>query len=207
MIYENPTVLESIVKEENQSTDTVSTKDKTTKKPICYSNIKLEDYPHYSYRPSCQFEDYYHLTFYQVPSQMSPMSTFSETPQVSPYIDCYSEYDMASPDIETTTSETRYFQPAAEARSVSPFSLLDVPYINDFNAYGYQETGLADNSYLMDSITKNNDNTKPTLDFGSMTDDVSFLFDQPQQQQFNDNDFLMQFNQSIQYINPALLHI
>lgn len=166
MIYGNPTALKNIPKDGQSSpatvNDTVVTRknfSRATKNSVSHSNVKVEDYQYdrlsCQYEVACQMsseitlEEYYNRSGcpYQVPSQMSPMSTFSETPEVSPYTDCYSEYDMASPGPETTPFEAGYFQ-LAQSRTVSPFNVLDTPYINDFNAYGCQEAGLVDNLYL-----------------------------------------------------------
>jgi hypothetical protein len=213
MIYESPNALESIAKEPapwkpTTVNETRKNSPKVIKKLDSYSNVKAEEFP--CNRPTCQYEvpiENYHHYPYQVPNQMSPASTFSETSLVSPYTDCYSEYDMASPSIETSLFEAGYFQ-FTETTSVLPFNVLNVPFISDFNAYGCQEAGLVDNLYPLNPIANNNIKSTYELDWESATNDVSLPIVQQiaPQHQLNTT-YMMQFDQPIQYIDPALLHM
>lgn len=204
MIYEDPSALKDFTATEEATTTTTimatvvssesdkgyvplspqsewnSTKVKTENEDVCY-------------RSTCSF---------------SPMSFASAiTPFDSPHVSRYSDYSESEISSPVSSYETAMYSSATSCSSdpFSPFSVLDLPFINDSNAYANTTT-----NYDMEMVdyfhfdhSNVNNNTKSTQEF-SWIEPCNDLV-QEQEQLF---DFMQQtYEPPVKYINPALLQI
>jgi hypothetical protein len=222
MIYEDPAALESI--NDTQSTfkrSTSATKaNKVTKKNTkvskkraantvvmqnvyeeCSSDDFSEEDDFNMYRPTCHYANSVTST------QTVPDFYFDSPNATSPSTDCYSESDMQSPYAESSTNfvfQLSYpTMTTASSESLSPYSVLDSPLLNDSNAYSPMSLEAQMDYFQFDpsTIITNTFDNKYTQEFGWNGCPDYYLTQQCQ-------DFIMmQMSQPVQYIDPSLLHM
>ncbi|KAI9483444.1 MAG: hypothetical protein EXX96DRAFT_142369 [Benjaminiella poitrasii] len=197
LIYENPSALEGISPEAQSSVSKKSVgcggATKNTLKSTNVNNPLIDN---------MQESDYF-MTYSNYPNsittQLSP--GLSYTSSVSPQVGSFFDYEVSSPYTVSTQID------AAMTACSFPYNYPDtVPLVNNVSSYD----NTIDYFNFNPSVNSNNDNMfKIEQNFG-WTKPVEPLFDfshQQQQQQFNDDFLMMQFDPTLNYIDPTLLHM
>ncbi|KAI8641992.1 hypothetical protein BD408DRAFT_443827 [Parasitella parasitica] len=202
MIYEDPSALKQLSANDTNaasgSTDSTASPQpewapiaaKSESEDICYRST-------YSVSPPMSFA-----------SCSSPATTPFDSPHVSPYSD-YSEFEASSPVscsavcYPSSTTTTVVAPSSYYAESISPFSVLDSPCINDSNAYGYNnyyQMGAVDYFHSEHSNVNYNNAPKPTQEFSWSEPCDAFVAEQHNVMQET-------YETPVKYINPALLQL
>lgn len=137
------------------------------------------------YRPSCR----YAVTTPEFGSQAT-----------SPFTECYSDSDFSSPQIGYSPYETTMSYTASPIEAISPYSVLDTPYINDFNAFPTMPYFEQIDYFHFDHSTNNNNKFNQEFSWSEYPD---FCSTEQYQNTFN----MISEAEQLQYINPALLHM
>lgn len=192
MIYDDCSALESIEqgKSIKMTTKKVITK-KVTKKQ--QQQEKFEDKIYQDYQPDCRYA-----------SSTTPDFSSQTT---SPFNDSFS--DFSSPQAIYSPYETT-MPYATMDTTISPFSVLDTPYINEYNAYATMPLIDQIDYFHFDHAPIASDNKYTTVmtqqqqpqEFG-WTEYPDFCSTEQYQSTFN----MLDVQQQLQFINPALLHM
>ncbi|KAG2232686.1 hypothetical protein INT48_006865, partial [Thamnidium elegans] len=191
LIYDDSNALESVEHTSPVVNDTpkkvLKRSCRVVKKKMIAADSKKYEYPEGFdqdfYRPSCQ----YAVTTPEFGSQVT-----------SPFTESYSDSDLSSPKIGYSPYETTMSYTATPIEAISPYSVLDTPCINDFNAFPTM-TYFDQIDYFHFEHSTNN--SKPNQEF-SWTEYPDFCSTEQYQNTFN----LISEAEQLQYINPTLLH-
>ncbi|KAI9260442.1 hypothetical protein EDC94DRAFT_674237 [Helicostylum pulchrum] len=198
MIYDDVNALESVKQTKLAANDkpkkVAKRTSRVTKKQVIdtitaeesiYKKYEAKEFDQDFYRPSCR----YSVTTPEFGSQAT-----------SPFTECYSDSDFSSPQIGYSPYETTMSYTASPAEAISPYSVLDTPYINDFNAFPTMPY-FDQIDYFHFEHSANN-NHKVNQEF-SWTEYPDFCSTQQYQNTIN----MYSESEQLQYINPALLHM
>lgn len=209
-IYEDPSVLNSIAEVKNVRDCSLSTSEtlrKTCKieKDIMENTVVVadtiyeevddvfsDDEEKYNVfgRPSCRYAA-------SVSSQGTVPTLGSDSQMTSPLTDSYSEADMSSPFVEQQAFNFGMSYTPMETELESHYRVLDTPFINESNAFSCVPLDQQlDYFQIEQSLFFDSEKYTPELN----CNDFPFNFTDSYQ------NFFMQHEQSVRYINPAMLH-
>lgn len=150
-----------------------------------------DDYKPLNYPNACQYAT-------SVSSTQTVPDFFNSPQTTSPFTDCYSDADVPSPYVELSPFETTMSYAIYPFENLSPFSVLDTPCINEFNAYSPMPFNTQADYFHFDHSM----NTK-CIEENIWTEFPDFC----STEQYQSSLSMMQAPDQIQYINPALLHV
>lgn len=115
----------------------------------------------------------------------------------SPLTDSYSETDMSSPFVEQPSFNFGMSYTPMETQVESHYRVLDTPYISESNAFSCVPLEQQLHYFQIEqALSFESVKCAPELD----CNELPFMFTESYQ------NFLMQHQQSVKYINPAMLH-
>lgn len=213
MIYEDPSVLDSIVEVKNVresspfNCDTLKKAYKVNKSIVENTVVVAEtvyeevddahfdgDEEEYSFfeRPSCRYAN-------SVSSYGTVPNLKFDSQMTSSLTDSYSEADMSSPFTEQNSFNfgMSYTPPLIEAEFESHYQVLDSPFINETNAFSCVPLEQQLHYFQLEqAVSVESEKYVPELNWS----EFPYMFTEAYQNSF------MQHHQYVKYINPAMLH-